>query len=930
MTTMRRTHLAPFAAIAGLLACAVAANAAAVDEQDDSTQLEPVQVTGSFIARTNVETPSPVQIISRADIQRSGLTTIADVVRSVSADNSGSIPSSFTFGFASGSAGVSLRGLSVNSTLVLIDGRRAAPYPLADDGERSFVDLNTIPIEAVERVEVLKDGASSLYGADAIAGVVNVILKHSYEGAEVGVEGGTSQHGGGSTRRFIGLLGGGDLGSDRYNAYLAFEYQRDDAIGVGQRGFPFNTSDLSPIGGNNLVGGQPGLNSGSIYGSVTPGTLSNSDDITTGVPDQGAVAQPLRACGTGTVQTMDATGTYCAQNFATYFDHQPRQERMGLYARFSARLSDDFDAYMNALFYQNKIWTPAAPAQIQSATPHNTNGIALPPRLPDRTPNPNNPFAAQDKYALINYAFGDIPLSGITNGQNYRVVGGVRGNAAGWLLDSAGVINHNTLDFSILGLLNFNQLISDVTNGTYNFINPSMNSAATRAALAPPLDTTSTSDLDSIDFKAARELFALPGGSLAVAFGTELRREAANAPDFNQGSATQGLGIARVHGQRQVAALYGEVDAAVLHTLEIDASGRYDHYSDFGGSGFVPKLGIKWTPVEQAAFRGTYSKGFRAPSFGENGSSEVEGFIPFTPPPDFQAAHNNDGYAQTYSLGAATSANGNVRPEKSDSFTIGGVFQPLKPLSASLDYYVIRKNGVIQQSNPADALAAYFAGEPVPPGFTITPDNPDPAAPNALPRPIVVSAPYVNADQLLTSGIDLNLHSNWDLFAGGKFVSDLNVTKIIGFKLTLPDGSTQEYAGTQGPFILSSGAGTPRYRAAWANTVMMGRATLTGTIYFISGYAETASDIGEGCLYVNATGNPLPGNCRVSSFTDVDLNARYDVTSDFSISAGIENLFDREPPLDPINYAALNYNPTYTQAGIVGRFFRLGVRVHFD
>ena len=125
-------------------------------------ELQSVTVTGSAIPRVDLETPSPVTVITAAQIERSGLKTVNDVVRAISADNSGSIPTAFTAGFAAGSAGVALRGLTVNSTLVLIDGRRSANYPLADDGQRTFVDLNTIPVNAIERIDVLKDGASSL------------------------------------------------------------------------------------------------------------------------------------------------------------------------------------------------------------------------------------------------------------------------------------------------------------------------------------------------------------------------------------------------------------------------------------------------------------------------------------------------------------------------------------------------------------------------------------------------------------------------------------------------------------------------------------------------------------------------------------------------------------------------------------------------
>ena len=271
-------------------------------------QLQTIVVTGSAIPRIDTETTSPVTVISAVQIQRSGLTTLSDVVRSISADNSGSIPNSFTNGFAAGASGVALRGLTVNSTLVLIDGHRSASYAVSDDGERSFVDLNTIPLAAVERIEVLKDGASSLYGADAIAGVVNVILRPDYHGIEATADVGTSQRGGGFTRKATLLAGGGDLNTDHYNAYFSAQFQKDNSIRVNQRPFPYNTTNLSSLGGPNP--GVPSNAVGSIYGSVTPSTGGN--------------IQPLRSCAGDPYETLvtndpNSPGSYCQQNLASQY-----------------------------------------------------------------------------------------------------------------------------------------------------------------------------------------------------------------------------------------------------------------------------------------------------------------------------------------------------------------------------------------------------------------------------------------------------------------------------------------------------------------------------------------------------------------------------------------------------------------------------------
>lgn len=489
------------------------------------------------------------------------------------------------------------------------------------------------------------------------------------------------------------------------------------------------------------------------------------------------------------------------------------------------------------------------------------------------------------------------------------------------------MLNHSSLETRLNGFLNYDRLLDVVTNGTYNFLDPSANSPQLLASLSPQLRKTSTSDLQSIDFHVTRPLMDLGGGSLGLATGIDVRHEEQDDPDLNPNLAAQGLGIAHVKGDRTVSGVYVELDAPFLESLEVDVSGRYDHYSDFGNN-FSPKIGIKWKPIEELALRGTFSKGFRAPSFAENGSSEAEGFATYTPPVEFQELHNNSGYVQPYGLGFLTRANKDIKPERSKSWTFGVLYQPTPDLSASLDYYRIKKTGVIAQQSASAVLDAYYAGLPLPEASAIVQDVPDPAAPDALPRPLVVAAPYVNQNALETKGLDLNLKAGFDFSENVRFTSELNLTKIISWNLTLEDGTKLQFVGTHGPYGLSSGAGTPRYRGSWANSIQFGRATITGTVYFTSGIKLTAPDITSGCFSTNTdTGANVPGNCRMASFTDFDLTGRYDISDKVAITGSVMNVFDKKAPFDPLNYAALNYNPTYAQNGVIGRFFTLGVRV---
>ncbi len=913
----------------------VSAQTASVATSPNS-ELTEIVVTGSLLRRTDIETESPVTIFTAEAIKQTGLTTIADVVRTISADNSGTIPTAFGNGFAAGASGVALRGLTVNSTLVLIDGRRAAPYALADDGERSFVDLNTIPLDAVERVEVLKDGASSIYGADAIAGVVNIILKKQYQGAEINAEVGKGQHPGGGTERFTASFGKGDLQTDRFNAYFNLEFQGDSRILGSDRPFPFNTTDLSSINGVDGRAGAPGSFTGATSAIVAPGVLASGAgtpsvlNTTLNGPYQlltSCAGQGASAASAPSIFNPALTDNYCLQNRAGYGDFQPAQQRVSASARFTVKLTDNVDFYTNISYSQNNVIVDNAPSGIQSSVPLNTNNIALPPTLPSGALNPNDPFAASGQYALIQYTFGDIQVQDFLKNHNARWVTGVKGSGLGWDFDAGLVINHTWLDTDQTGFLNGPALLAAVTSGTYNFVTPSSNTAAIRKTITPDLIKTSTTDLDSLDFKATRELFPLPGGPLGVALGTEVRYEAQADPALNPNGTVQGLGIAQTAGTRRVEAAYFEFGVPVLKMLNFDLSGRYDHYSDFG-SAFTPKVGFKFKPVEQFALRGTYSKGFRAPAFAENGSSSAEGFIVVNPassfPPAFCAAHSA-AYCLPYGLGVLSSANPNIKPERSDSFTFGAIFEPIKQFSVSVDAYAIKKKDVIEPPATGAALGPYLNGTPLPPGLSVTPDLPDPSNPAALARPAILNGLYANQNELRTDGVDIDLRGNVEIGDYGKVISDLSVTKIFSFKLVLPDGTSQQWVGTQSPYILSSGAGTPRYRGAWTNGYEYGPASVTLTTYYTSGFASTGVDAtGSSTLCLYNT-----NYCHVASFIDMDLTAIYKVNDHLTTSFTVANILDRLPPINPADYAGVNYNPTYHQAGIVGRFFKIGLGYKF-
>jgi iron complex outermembrane receptor protein len=917
-----------------------------------------IVVTGTLFRRTDTETPSPVTVLTSENLAKAGITNVADAVRSISADNSGSIPTAFAAGFGTGSAAVSLRGLTVNSTLVLIDGLRTTNYPYADDGQRSFVDLNSIPKSTIDRIEVLKDGASATYGADAIGGVVNIITRKEIQGVEGTVEGGISQRGDAGEQRVTLTAGYGDLQAQGFNVYLNGEYERDDYVGYNARGFPYNSTDLTSIGGlDNNYGatGAFGARRGTISAVVRPATQTIAGNPFTGVAVPNSLSQVLNpaGCAPGTIPGNDPTtleaggfgGAYCEQNAAYGTTIQPQQTRYGFTGHLTARVGDNAEAYLTGTYYRSQVFSTAFPSMIRQTNPINTQNIVLPALLANGQLNPQDPYAAQGLAAQINYAFGDIPSSFESTNNVYRVAAGINGKFGdGWTYSADATYARSDLTGVNKGYISIAGLTNVINNGTYNFVDPSQNSQAVRDTVSPNVTTKAMSELYMIQANISKDLFQLPGGAFQFGVGGSIRHEKLANPNANANQDFLGLNAVTASGSRTIYAAYFEANAPILKQLEINAAGRYDNYSD-GFSNFSPKVGAKFTPFKQLALRGTFSKGFRAPSFAEKQNGAVIGYTNSSKNCDFYLAHGatalpdgdctaGNAYTQTYSLGFNNASNSNLKPEKSTSFTGGAIFQPTRWLSMTVDYYNIKKTDVISGGpESGTALANYYAGQALPAGYTVTVDAPDPQFPNALPRVLVVNSPYANAAALKTSGIDVSLQADFKFGGDNRFTSRLEGTEILNYDFKpSADSPYDHYVGTQAPYVLSSGAGTPRWRANWMNSIEAGKFTLTGTAYYVSGYKSVAEDqSGHDKITCNDSlyGADNGAFCHTKGFFDLDLTGQVKVNDQFTFYVNVINLLDASAPLNPANYAATNYNPTWTQTGVIGRYFRAGANFKF-
>jgi len=589
--------------------------------QDDGTapapdgpreEVQRVTVTGTNIRRIDAETPSPVQVITAEDIQRSGYTTLADVLQSITANGQGTLTHGFYAAFATGAEAVSLRGLNTDATLVLIDGHRTAPYPLGDDGQRSFVDISNLPFDAVERIEVLKDGASAIYGSDAIAGVVNIILRRSYSGASASAGAGTSYRGDGSSRHASAIWGIGDLAKDGRNFYLAVEARSQDEIRYVDRGGMFEHFDYRSQGGLDTTPGVPNEANGGL-----------ADSRTGYVTDPSGRPYFLPGCDPGAY----ATGK--CSFIDTWTQIQPNTANANVVSRFTFDPSPTWQVSLEGTLFWSKAQAVYGPAGTRPQGRQGvTSGPGVTPTLLDVVvttlprSNPTFPKDAPLESAPFYYTFVDLgPAKSDTLAKTTRLTASVRGTLAGWEMD--GALGHSQVDLSVRDFNRVEQglLNEALADPVHPYLPGRPNSPAQNARIAPELFTDDVSRLDFVHVAGSHDLMPLRGGPLSIALGVDAfhRMQYARASTQIEQGLVGGVD-SYIIGYQDVRSIYGELVAPFGRAFEAELQARYDHYNLSGGR-TSPKLGFKWTPADAFALRGTASRGFRAPGPAENGTA---------------------------------------------------------------------------------------------------------------------------------------------------------------------------------------------------------------------------------------------------------------------------------------------------------------------
>ncbi|WP_170066024.1 TonB-dependent receptor plug domain-containing protein [Novosphingobium guangzhouense] len=1001
------TSLTAFALLCGTAHAQDAAPQTAEETAADDSNV--IVVTGSLLRRTDAETASPVTVISADNFEQRGINTAAEALQRLSANGSGTISEGWNNGnnFAAGANAVSLRGLTVQNTLTIFDGMRMAMYPVADDGHRNFVDLNSIPDAVIDRIEVVKDGASSTYGADAVAGVINVITKKQVQGVHANLSNGISDHGDGSEQRIDVTVGHGDLETDGFNVYVSGMYRKNEEIYARNRGYPFNTGYLGGIcndAGSCLntptrwytFGVNP---NGTLGGSTIPlaPIVGRGDENGVFRDDEGdlllgadgnpvsryQLLNPDCAAFNSTPTTLPASasggGLYgpnvCSADLKDlYATIRPETKRYGFAGRATVKLGEKAEAFVSVDWTKTSTYAQLSPAAFPNSTPPPSSAswsqVVLPVYVcsdgtatfsnginvssgcnaANGTLNPNNPFASEGLTAVLRGRY-DKPQTVETGARSMRVQAGVNGTFGSddeWAYTLGATASEVQLTRTSRNYLIPQRLADLIATGEYNFAQPWLNSQEVRDYVAPVNRKVSTSKLWQVEGTIQRALFELPGGSLQVAVGASYRKEslddqsanpANDADPYDRYFTINAVGAA---GSRNVKSAFYDISAPIIDQVELSASGRYDSYSS-GQKNFSPKFGVKIKPIEQLLLRGTWSKGFRIPSFNEAYGLPTTGYTSFSIDCEeyvaYCASHNNNNYVTAaYSLGRTGTGNPELDPEKSTSYTLGAVFEPMRNVSFTVDYFRTKIKGIIggvsadEQNAALDAYLTTGNTNAVE-GVTIRPLDADPAFPGALANPGFIEYSYTNGDSQVVEGIDFGANVSYD-FGPVTWTSSLDASYLIKYEMIRANGSVERYDGSLSPCDYTSCSGSPKWRGSWQNTFTMGKVSLTGTAYYTHGYDLWSVDYsGTGCGTGDNAVNYPDGSavkCKVGAQWNFDISANVQVSDNFSIYANILNAFAIKPKFDPMAaYSIFNYNPAWGQANMVGRYFRLGAKVDF-
>lgn len=860
--------------LSALLASACALQATCVHAAEDD--VGEIIVTGSRIARSSdFESPSPVLTVNRESIERSGYNNLQQLMEKIPANGNGAFSTrgNNQDSTANGAASISLRGLGADATLVLVNGRRVAVSSFAENVTTNFVDINSIPVAAIERVEVLKDGSSAVYGSDAVAGVINIITRRDFEGFEASVGYGAAD---GYDEMTASAVWG--LGGDDFNVTMIADYFKNSSLFNTERG-RLGSADQSARGGLDQ-------RSSRSY----PGRF---------IVDDVAVRDP--AC-----PADRSIGDLCVYDYGIWNVLIPEAERSGFMLLAHQAFGDGFEFFGELAVQHNRSIAQGAPTPLDEGA-----GLTVP------VTHPNNPFPGASSIDISRYRTVDAgPRQWDIETDNLRGVVGIRGEIAGWSWEIAAQRARSESEQTgdrTQGWVRTDLLQAEIDAGRYNPFGGVQNPPEVIEAISTNLVRRGLSRLTMYDAQVSGALFEMPAGSLRMAAGAEYREEdVSDIPDdqFQRGLIF-GTEAVSAQASRDSWAAFVEFAIPVLESLELSLALRYDDYSDFGDT-TNPKIAARWAPIESLAFRASWGTGFRAPSLAQIGlgpSQESQFFIDtFGCEAGIASACNLLDYQIIFS------GNPDLDAEESENFNIGVAWRPTGRAELSLDYWDITQENKIEEA-PFGFIYRQFCG--VQDSEVCLRSAPVGGAP--LGALLSVNSGFVNIGEQNVSGIDLGGYFGFDLGPGSMTVS-LSYSYLIEFeRIELNAEGTGfvsrawegEYEYPQHRALLSADWGTD----AWG---------VFAQLNYVGEFEDTPDADFDGILDFDTVSTP-----KVDAFTTLNLQFRYTGIENVQLLAGIDNAFDEDVPFAVGDADTDLYGYVQSQHSPRGRFWNVKAILKF-
>lgn len=862
-------------------------------KKDEPQKLEKFEVTGSRVKRTDVETPAPVVRYTDQDIEQSGFTNLGDFVQSLPF-NSGQMNSIIqTASFTRGAATLNPRGLGSNRFLVLINGRRSVSYALTNSNNQSVFDFNSIPLGAIESINYLKDGASAIYGSDAVTGVMDIKLRKNFSGLEVDfMAGNTLGHD--TFTKTASVLAGARSGKTSIlvvgnyagaNDNFIRDYDRSkttDYSGLGAKGSNLNSSLNFPANVN-LTAAQA-----TAAGYTTGAGLYV---ISGGQP----TANPQRSQFTRVTAAPNVNRYDFAQSYQLY----PPYDYYGVYSNIRHDISSNLYLFGEIMYNQNTTAYNFTPSVIQSTQNSGTGPTGL---LNVPPTNPYNPFGVDITNFLYRTNFGPSRKFD-TEGTTGTYLAGIGGNInSDWTWEagaSTAQSNVTTVARNQIRATDLQAALNGTTRQTaLNPFGPSDNADVVNR-LFTVSNSTYKAKAEMLDATVSGSFFDLPGGRIGVAAGGELRREMIRQDPDTQSYVGSGGGTP-YRGDRDIYSAYAELTLPLVRSVEVQLAGRYEDYSDFGTT-TKPKIGAKYhlpsTAVADVLLRGSFSQSFKAPDLGRLYTATTTAF---SSTQRTDPKRPQDPAAQMRIL---TGGNPNLQPEEADSWYAGAVVdvKAVRGLTFSIDWFKYEIASVISSPTEATLLARedQFPGSVVRDGSQ---GNPGPIL-------YLRRIPFNVAKQWY-EGFDFEVKYELRKTRLGDFHFVANATRTVSIKSNsgIPDANGNPAADFENiglwnnPKWVGTAGMSWKYKHCGATLFLRHTGSYFNDYYTAAGWGEHPVNVANASVSYGGF-----------------LNTRF--------TLGVNNVFDKEPPTN--GYETTGFDQSTYGGMALGRFVYLRVQRSF-